>query len=170
MGSNTLGGASLGLALCCVTTACQPVAHFFDQLDVSGDLTPGRKLVALPDDVWEAENCHVRPLPYIRLYGSDVRPVTAKRGQDIIYTLKYTACVPQQPGYILGEIVTRVYFKDRLQSVRADRNYPVETGRWVVNTRIEVPPIAEPGKYDVVAKVSADGESITDKVIFKVEE
>lgn len=170
MGSSPLTIVSASVALRCLVTACQDVNYVFDRLGSSSDgLTPGRKLVALPDEVWKLENCAARTLPYIRLDRSDVKPKTVKRGDQIVYTLSYTACVPQQPGYILGEILTHIYFHDRLKSRRSDTEYPVETGRWVVNTEVVIPANAEPGLYEVEAIVSAGGKTIRDRVSFNVE-
>jgi hypothetical protein len=42
-------------------------------------------------------------------------------------------------------------------SERADANDPVETGKWVVNTKIRVPAQAKPGRYVLSAVVSAAG-------------
>ncbi len=170
MGSNSLRVLLLSLAACCTATACQNADHFFDRLgSPSEGPTPGRKLVALPDDVWKLESCDSRHLPYIRLDRSDIQPKTARRGDEIIYTLSYTACVPQQPGYILGEILTRIYFNDRLKSRRSDPQYPVETGKWVVNTKVAIPSNAEPGLYAFEAIVTAAGETIRDRISFSVE-
>ena len=170
MGPGPLATISLFVALSLAAAACQEVNHLFDPLGSSpGGLTPGRKLVALPDDIWEREDCGIRPLPFIRLDRSDVKPKVAKRGDQVIYTLAYTACVPQQPGYILGEIQTHIYLNGRLKSRRSDTEYPVETGKWVVNTKVAVPANAEPGMYDVEAIVSAGGETIRDRIRFTVE-
>lgn len=162
---------SLLIAASLATAACQNMNYMFDQLGSSSSgLTPGRKLVALPDDVWKREDCDARPLPYIRLDRSDIVPKIAKRGDQVVYTLAYTACVPQQPGYLLGEIMTRIYFDGRLKSQRLDKQYPVETGKWVVNTKVAVPANAEFGSYDVEAIVSAGVETIRDKIRFTVED
>ena len=126
--------------------------------------------MALPEDVWNKEKCESRPLPHIRVDRSDIQPKTAKRGDEIVYTLVYSACVPPQPGYVLGEILTHIYFNGRLKSRRSDTEYPVETGKWMVNTAVAVPANAEPGMYDVEAVVSAGGATIRDKISFTVEE
>ena len=75
-----------------------------------------------------------------------------------------------QPGYMLGKIQSRINFQDRLQSERSDTDYPVETGKWVVNTKIDVPAHAEPGRYALMAVVSAGGASIKDEMSFEVVE
>lgn len=170
MGSSPLTTISVSVAVCLAVAACQDINYLFDRLGSSAEgLTPGRKLVALPDEVWKQEKCEARPLPYIRLDRSDIQPKTAQRGDEIVYTLVYSACVPQQPGYVLGEILTHIYFKDRLKSRRSDTEYPVETGKWVVNTEVAIPVNAEPGMYDVEAVVSAGGATIRDRISFNVE-
>lgn len=171
MGSGPLTSLSLSVALSLAVVACQDVTSLFGRPGFSpGGLTPGRKLVALPDDVWKREGCEVRPLPYLRLDRSNIQPKIAKRGDQVIYTLAYIACVPQQPGYILGEIQTHIYLDGRLKSRRSDKQYPVETGKWVVNTEVAVPADAKGGMYDIEAIVSADGATIRDKIRFTVEE
>jgi hypothetical protein len=50
----------------------------------------------------------------------------------------------------------------------ADANYPVETGKWVVNTRIDVPAQARPGRYTVTAVISAAHASLRDEIGFEV--
>ena len=170
MGSNQVMRLGLAAAVCGLA-ACQPMGQLMTQLEfASTGSSPGRKLVVLPDAIWKRENCDVRPLPYIRLERSDVQPRRAKPGDEVIYKLAYVACVPPQPGYLLGEIHTRIHFQGRLQSQRSDTNYPVETGKWVVNTKIDVPAHAKPGRYALMAVVSAAGASIKDEIGFEVSE
>lgn len=126
--------------------------------------------MSLPDEVWESESCASRPLPYLRLNRSDVMPNTAKPGEEIVYTFSYTACVPERPGYVLGELVTFIYLGERLISKRSDHQYPIDTGEWVVNTKVAIPKNAELGAYDVEATLSADGKTIMDSISFAVEE
>jgi hypothetical protein len=171
MGANQVTRPALALALSALAAACQPMGQLMDELEFAGaGSAPGRKLVVLPDTVWKRESCEARPLPYLRLERSDVRPKQARAGEEVIYRLAYVACVPPQPGYLLGKIQTRIAFEDRLLSERADANYPVETGKWVVNTKIEVPAEAQPGRYVLSATVSAAGGSLKDEIGFEVVE
>jgi hypothetical protein len=170
MGANQVKRIGLAAAVCGLA-ACQPVGQLMDELEFAGaGSAPGRKLVVLPDTVWKRENCEARPLPYLRLERSDLQPRQARAGEEVVYRLAYVACVPPQPGYILGKIQTRIVFGDRLLSERADPSYPVETGKWVVNTKIDVPPQAEPGRYTVTALISAAHASLRDEIGFEVTE
>jgi hypothetical protein len=169
MGANQVTRPALALALSALAAGCQPMGQLMNELEFAGaGQAPGRKLVVLPDTVWKRESCEARPLPYLRLERSAVRPKQARAGEEVIYRLAYVACVPPQPGYLLGKIQTRIHFEDRLLSERADANYPVETGKWVVNTRIDVPAQARPGRYTVTATVSAAGASLKDEIGFEV--
>ena len=171
MGANQVMRFGFAVALSALAAACQPMGQLMDQLEfASTGSAPGRKLVVLPDTVWKRETCEARPLPYLRLERSGVQPRRARPGDEVIYRLSYVACVPPQPGYLLGAIQTRIHFDGRLQSERADANYPVETGKWVVNTKIDVPARAEPGRYTVTATVSAAGASLKDEIGFEVTE
>lgn len=171
MGANEVRRLGAAVAVCGLAAACQPVGQLMDDLEFAGaGQAPGRKLVVLPDTVWKRESCEARPLPYLRLERSDVQPEQARAGEEVIYRLAYVACVPPQPGYLLGRIQTRIHFEDRLLSERVDPNYPVETGKWVVNTKIDVPAQAQPGRYTVSAVVSAAGTSLKDQLGFEVVE
>ena len=170
MGANQVTRLGLAAAVCSLA-ACQPVGQFITQLEFAGaGSAPGRKLVVLPDTVWKQESCEARPLPYLRLERSDVQPKQARAGDEVLYGLTYVACVPPQPGYLLGKIQTRIHFQGRLLSERSDPNYPVETGEWVVNTKIDVPAQAQLGHYTVTATVSAAGTSLNDELGFEVTE
>jgi hypothetical protein len=168
MGTNQVKRIGLAAAVYGLA-ACQPMGQLMDELEFAGaGSTPGRKLVVLPDTVWTRESCEARPLPYLRLERSTVQPKQARPGDEVIYRLAYVACVPPQPGYLLGKIQTRIAFGERLLSERSDANYPVETGKWVVNTKIEVPARAEPGRYFVTALISAAHASLRDEIGFEV--
>jgi hypothetical protein len=130
---------------------------------------PGRKLLMLPDRVWESENCEARPLPYLRLERSVVAAATINPGNSIIYRFPYIACVPAQPGYILGRLRTTVSFGRKELSTRSDDTFPVETGSWIVDTEITVPEDAEPGVYSLEATLGTKGVMIQDRINFTVQ-
>ncbi len=64
-------------------------------------------MVMDPDRVWAREGCASRRLPFLRLDLSEVTPAMVKPGGLLNYRFPYTACVPAQPGYILGRLRTR---------------------------------------------------------------
>ena len=66
-----------------------------------------------PDSVWTLEGCASRPLPFLRLDQSEVIPATVKPGGLLNYRFPYTACVPAQPGYILGRLQTSLFYKGK---------------------------------------------------------
>ena len=156
---------SLISATCLLLAACCGVPD----APTTEVLIPGRKLVMTPDVVWHDENCASRPLPYLRLERSEVTPATVKRGNSIIYRFPYTACVPAQPGYILGRLRTAVVFAGKELSSRVDKTYPIDTGKWIVDTDIAVPERANPGLYGIEATLVAKGAMIQDRVNFIVE-
>jgi hypothetical protein len=130
---------------------------------------PGRKLVMNPDRVWALEGCESRPLPFLRLDLSEVIPAMVKPGGLLNYRFPYTACVPAQPGYILGRLQTTLSFKGNNLNTRTDEGFPVQTGRWIVDTNIAIPKDAEPGVYVLEAALLAKGATINDRVSFGVE-
>ena len=132
---------------------------------------PGRKLVMDPDpnQIWALEGCESRPLPFIRLDPSEVTPATVKLGGLLNHRITYTACVPAQPGYILGRLETTLSFKGRTLNTRADDGFPVETGRWIVDTNIAVPNDVNPEIYFLEASLAAKGARIGNRVSFGVE-
>ena len=162
---------SLISATCFLLAACSgvPDAPQPAGLPMTEVPIPGRKLVMAPDVVWNNENCAARPLPYLRLERSEVTPATVKRGNSIIYRFPYIACVPAQPGYILGRFRTAIVFAGKELSSRADETYPIDTGKWIVDTDIAVPQQANPGLYSVEATLVAKGAMIKDRVNFMVE-
>lgn len=150
---------------CVLVSGCQQLAAL---LPAQPPPDPGKKLVVLPAEVWALEQCDTRDLPYLRLDDSGVTPKTVKAGEPIRYRFAYTACVPAQPGYILGRFQTTIFHEKQKLSTRYDDGYPVETGRLIVDTEIKVPKAAEPGNYSVQAALSVNDRSLTDSVSFNV--
>ena len=122
-----------------------------------------------PDRVWALEGCESQPLPFLRLDQSEAIPPTVKPGGLLNYRFPYTACVPAQPGYILGRLQTTLSFKGKNLSTRTDDGFPVETGRWIVDTNIAIPKDATLGVYVLEATLAAIGTTIKDRVSFGVE-
>jgi hypothetical protein len=122
-----------------------------------------------PDRVWAMEGCDSRALPFLRLDQSEVIPATVKPGALLNYRFPYTACVPAQPGYILGRLQTTLSYKGKNLSTRTDEGFPVETGRWIVDTNIAIPKDAKPDVYVLEAALAAKGATINDRVSFGVE-
>ena len=91
------------------------------------------------------------------------------RGGSILYRFPYTACVPAQPGYILGRFRTAISIGEKTVSSRSDDTFPVETGKWIVDTDIAVPKDAEPGVYSLEATLAAKGATIQDRLNFTVQ-
>lgn len=155
--------------ICLVLASCSAVPSNTPQTQTPEFPKPGRKLLISPDHVWEAENCGMRPLPYLRLERSEVMAETTKPGTSILYRFPYIACVAAQPGYVLGRLRTTVSFGPKELSTRTDDTFPVETGRWSVDTEIAVPNDAEPGVYALEGTLSAGGRTIQDRLNFIVE-
>ena len=162
---------SLISATCFLMAACSEVPDAPQPAGSSTIEVPilGKKLVMAPDVVWHDENCASRPLPYLRMERSEVTPPTVKRGNSIIYRFPYTACVPAQPGYILGRFRTAIVSNGKELSSRADETYPIDTGKWIVNTDIAVPERVNPGLYGIEATLVAEGAMIQDRMNFIVE-
>jgi hypothetical protein len=155
-------------AACFLLAACSAVPGAPEE-EYPTPPKPGRKLLIAPDEVWEDENCESRPLPHLRLERSKVTPTTISRGNSIIYRFPYTACVPAQPGYILGRFRTTVSFGQKELSTRSDDTFPVETGKWGVDTDVAVPKNAEPGVYRLEAILAVEGVTIQDGLNFTVQ-
>ena len=121
-----------------------------------------------PYRVWVLEGCESRPLPFLRLDLSEVTPATVKPGGLLNYRFPYTACVPAQPGYILGRLQTTLSLEGKNLNTRADDGFPLETGGWIVDTNIAIPKDAKPGVYFLDAALAAKGATIKDRVSFTV--
>ncbi|MBK8906736.1 MAG: hypothetical protein IPM60_02175 [Rhodospirillales bacterium] len=147
-----------------IVAGCQQLAGILSEKPPP----PGKKLVALPAEVWQEEQCSTRPLPYLRLDASGIEPKTINSGNTIRYRFSYTACVPPQPGYILGRFQTAIFYKDEKLSTRYDDGYPLETGKSIVDTEVKVPKGAEPGTYILRATLTADDVELADSVSFNV--
>lgn len=158
-------------AVCFLVAACSEVAEVpqFAALPMPEAPAAGRKLVMTPDAAWQTANCASRPLPYLRLDRSEVVPQAVKRGESIIHRFGYIACVPAQPGYILGQFQTVVVFNGKELSTRTDKTYPIDTGGWIIDTDIAVPPQAEPGLYRVEATLFAKDATVQDRINFLVQ-
>lgn len=162
---------SLICAVCLLMAACADVKEPSEVSapPMAGAPSPGRKLVTAPEIAWQSANCGSRPLPYLRVDHSDVVPQVIKRGGAIIHRFAYVACVPAQPGYILGQFRTTVIFNGKELNTRIDKTFPVDSGGWIVDTEIAVPPQAEPGLYVVEASLLAKDASVQDRINFTVQ-
>ena len=129
---------------------------------------PGRKLTLMPERAWAIEDCGSRPLPFIRLDGTEIVPATVKPGASFIYRFPYVACVPAQPGYLLGRFRTTVFLGGKEISTRSDETYPIETGGWSIDTEILVPRAAPPGLYSIEGSLSGKGIRVQDRLSFTV--
>jgi hypothetical protein len=169
MDTNALKHACTGLV--CLLTACGgPSAP---QPEVSSPKPeipqPGRKLTLIPERAWAIENCGARPLPFMRVDRTEIVPGTVKQGAGFIYRFPYVACVPAQPGYLLGRFRTTVFFDGKEISTRADETYPIETGGWSIDTEILVPKEAPPGLYLIEGNLTGKGVMVQDRLSFTVE-
>ena len=170
MDTNALKLASLVIP-CFILAACGEVPSAPPQVESPPPEVPkpGRKLAMIPEQAWESENCESRPLPHLRLERSEVTVSTVSRGDSILYRFPFIACVPAQPGYILGRFRTTVSFAGKALNTRSDDTFPVETGKWIVDTDIAVPKDAEPGVYTLEATLAAKGITIQDRLNFTVQ-
>ena len=170
MDTNALKLGSL-FVTCFIVAACSGVPDAPNQVESPPpDIPkPGKKLAMAPERAWESENCELRPLPHLRLERSELTAPTVNRGNSIIYRFAYSACVPAQPGYILGRFRTTISLAGKPLSTRSDDTFPVETGTWIVDTDIAVPKDAEPGVYSLEATLAAKGATIQDRLNFTVQ-
>jgi hypothetical protein len=166
MDTNTLRPSFLS-AVCLLMAACSAVPPPIEP--ESEALKPGKKLLMAPEPAWASENCELRPLPYLRLERSEVTPPTVSRGNSVIYRFPYVACVPAQPGYVLGRFRTTISLAGKVLSTRTDDTFPVETGQWIVDTDIAVPKDADPGLYNLEATLTAKGVTIQDRLNITVQ-
>lgn len=169
MDSNALRLCSFP-AICFLLAACSAVPGTpANESASSTSLTPGRKLLMMPDQVWADENCELRPLPYLRLERSELTVAQISPGNSIVYRFLYTACVPPQPGYLLGRFRTTVSLGEKELSTRSDDTFPVETGKWIVDTDVAVPKNAETGVYSLEGTLAVKGVAIRDRLNFTVQ-
>lgn len=105
----------------------------------------------------------------MRIDQTETVPTTVKPGSSFVYRFLYRACVPMQPGYLLGRFRTTVYRGDVEVSVRSDDTYPIETGGWLINTEISVPKEAPPGSYSIEGDLGGKGARVRDRLNFTVE-
>jgi hypothetical protein len=156
---------------CFTVAACSGLPCAPNQVESSASEIPkpGKKLAIAPERAWESENCELRPLPHLRLERSELMPPAVSRGNSIIYRFPYTACVPPQPGYMLGQFRTTISLEGKPLSTRSDDTFPVETGTWIVDTDIAVPKDAEPGVYSLEATLTAKTATIQDRRKFTIQ-
>ena len=170
MDTNALKLASLVIP-CFILAACGEVPSAPPQVESPPPEVPkpGRKLAMIPEQAWESENCESRPLPHLRMERSELTAPTVSPGNSIVYRFPFIACVPAQPGYILGRFRTTISFAGKALSTRSDDTFPVETGKWIIDTDIAVPKDAEPGVYSLEATLAAKGITIQDRLSFTVQ-
>ena len=110
-------------------------------------LQPGRKLTLTPESAWAN---------------------VVKHGESFIYRFPFVACVPAQPGYLLGRFRTTVSLDGKEVSTRYDGTYPVETGGWSIDTEIVVPKDAKPSVYVMEGHLAVRDATVQDRLHFSV--
>lgn len=170
MDTNALRFASFFVP-CLMLAACGEVPGTPPQVESTPPAVPkpGRKLAMMPEHAWDSESCESRPLPHLRLERSELTAPIVSRGNSILHRFPYMACVPAQPGYILGQFRTTISFAGKALGTRSDDTFPVETGKWIIDTDIAVPKDAEPGVYSLEATLAAKGVTIQDRLNFTVQ-
>lgn len=133
------------LALCACTAAC------------AGPAAPGERQLADARRVWADNDCGMRGLPVLQLDRNEVRPATVKPGAVTGHRFVYSLCAPEGVGELRGRLRTRIFLGTEVVLSDVVPDHPLRPGRWLVDTRIAVPPAAPDGAYSVRLDFAAPG-------------
>lgn len=124
--------------------------------DGSSAATPdkaGEFLEMRAEDIWDIEQCAVRGNPYVRLDALELSPPTVRPGAALTQRLVYTMCGKAGQG-IRGSMQTLIS-RARQPVFREAIDFVVKPGRWVVVSKVMVPPDAAAGSYHLSVDFSA---------------
>jgi len=118
---------------------------------------PGQRQIADARRVWADNDCGMRGLPVLQLERNEVRPATVKPGAVTGHRFVYSLCAAEGSAEVRGRLRTRIYHGAEAVLTDVVPDYPLRPGRWVVDTRITVPPGAPGGAYSVRLDFAAPG-------------
>lgn len=125
--------------------------------DTAQDATVGEFLEMRAEDVWDAEQCALRSRPYLRLDTLDLSPSTVAPGGTVTQRLVYTMC--GKSGQSARGSLRTLISQQRRPVFRDTIDFVVKPGRWVVVSKVVVPPDAAAGSYQLSVDFAGKGLS-----------
>jgi hypothetical protein len=113
----------------------------------------GEFLEMRAEDLWDIEQCAVRGNPYVRLDALDLSPPTVTPGATVTQRLVYTMC--GKSGQSVRGSMQTLISRARQPVFREAIDFVVKPGRWVVVSKVVVPPDAAAGSYHLSVDFSA---------------
>ena len=120
---------------------------------------PGERLGSFPDVVWLEHDCQAKKLPYFIIEENELMPPRVRAGGEFSHRLIYAMCPSRPTEVVEGSLSTRIRFKGSPIFGETTTGYEIKPGRWVLDSRVELPEDVEQGVY--AYEVSFRGGKIT---------
>jgi hypothetical protein len=107
---------------------------------------PGETNKSMPDAVASEYHCEKRQLPFFELESVELLPERVKRGKEINHRIVYVMCPEHPTEVVKGRLDTRILHRGK--AIFSEMiEHELKPGRWIVDTFIPLPELAEPGVY-----------------------
>lgn len=139
-----------------LSNACAQLQHVTGTGDSPAPAdSVGEFLEMRAEDVWDIEQCALRSSPYLRLDALDLAPDTVAPGAAVTQRLVYTMC--GKAGQSIRGSLRTLISQQRRPVFRETIDFVVKPGRWVVVSKVVVPPDAAAGSYQLSVDFAAKG-------------
>ena len=129
----------------------------------------GNKLLKLTAETIRDEGCRTRPLPFLRLIGSEVYPSTATPGMTINHRVSYALCPATPNTTLTGSLTKRLFSSEQLILDRSNPRYQFRPGTWADDDQIVIPMTAPKGRYSIEIEVTVGAITQHTEAEFSIE-
>ena len=130
---------------------------------------PGEKLMSLPQEVWQENDCDNKKRPYKKIETFEVIPKIIQPGKSFNLRFLYSLCSSERFKEIVGTLFTRISFRDKYIVNDKEEKYAMKPGRWLTDTFIDLPRTAKVGVYKIELEFSSSELQFKRQTIFVIE-
>jgi hypothetical protein len=130
--------------------------------------SPGEKLAAFPDAVWQEYDCSAQKRPFFIIESNELVPPQVRSGGEFNHRLVYVMCPVNPTEVVTGQLATRIRFKGTPIVVDTLPGWDLKPGRWVVDAMVALPETAEPGIYTYELQFASEPVAFEKSLTFVV--
>jgi hypothetical protein len=109
--------------------------------------SPGEKLDAFPEQVWDEYDCESQQRPFFVVEQNELTPQKVAAGGNFGHRWVYVMCPTVPTGVVEGKLATRIHFRGQPIVQQVDSHFEIKPGRWTVDAFVHLPDEAEAGVY-----------------------
>ncbi len=167
-----VAAGALGLASCAlVETLDSAVGQLDRRIDATlkrQGLMPRVEQLGDEDDARREQHCEQRSRPALSVIQHDVFPANVTAGKHANHRFTYALC-PATPGAALsGDLVRRVYYKNRQIMSDVTKDADLKPGVWRVDAFFEIPTSAVVGSYEVEVQFVHPAAGFRERAAFTI--